>query len=358
MSDEVWPRRGRAQLLHRPDLGGVAATVRRLLAVQAQDAAAFPLALRARMPGATAAEVAAARDERAIVRTWGPRGTLHLVAVEDLAWLFPLVRASPAGSLRRLRRLGVTADLDDAVRAVDRALAGQGPLSKAELGAALAKAGLPAEGQAIVHLAALGARAGLVVLGPDRAGRATYVHAADWLGAPVPTTTDRDRALAELALRYRRAHDPAGPADLATWSGLPLREVTAAWRAAGEVGPVPADGAGPDGTYGDGDCAGDCAGEAVRLLPGYDEYLLGWRERPVAPAFRREIHPGGGVLRAAVCVRGGIAGTWRARRTGGQMKIMVDPFEPQPDAVVAAIAAEAADVGRFLGVRAAAVVTR
>ncbi|HEX6469236.1 MAG TPA: winged helix DNA-binding domain-containing protein [Streptosporangiaceae bacterium] len=345
--DEVWPRRGRAQLLHRPDLGGVAATVRRLLAVQAQDVAAFPLALRARMPDATAAGVAAAREERAIVRTWGPRGTLHLVAAADLPWLFPLVRTSPAGSLRRLRELGVTADLDGAVRGVDRALAGQGPLSKAELGAALTRAGLPAEGQAIVHLAALGARAGLVVLGPDWAGRATYVHAADWLGAPLPVTTDHDRALAELALRYRRAHHPAEPADLAAWSGLPLREVTAGWRAAGDVEPVPAVDGHTDG-----------GGDGVRLLPGYDEYLLGWRERPVAAAYQREVHPGGGVLRATVCVRGRIAGTWRARRAGAEMKITVDPFEPQPGAVVAAIAAEAADVGRFLGVPATVVVTR
>jgi hypothetical protein len=332
--DRAWARRGLAQLLHRPDLGGVVATARRLLAVQAQDVAAFPLALRARMAGITATDIASARDDRAIVRTWGPRGTLHLIAAEDLPWLFPLVRTGPVGSLRRLRQLGVTAELDDAVRIVDRAMAGQGPMSKAELGETLAKAGLPAEGQAIVHLASLGARAGLVVLGPDRGGKATYVHAADWLGAPVPTTTDdRDKALAELARRYRHAHHPAEPGDLAAWSGLPLREITAGWRAVADE-PVPAE---SDG------------GEVVRLLPGYDEYLLGWRERPVAAAHLRAIHPGGGVLRAAVCVDGRLAGTWRTRPTGRALRITIEPFEPL-HASAAALAAEAADVGRFLDV--------
>ena len=337
MTDETWAARGRAQLLHRPDLGGVVATVRWLLAVQAQDIAAVPLALRARTPGRTAADVAAARDDRAIVRTWGPRGTLHLIAADDLHWLFPLVRTGPAGSLRRLRQLGVTIDLDEAVRVVGRALSGRGPMGKAELGAALAGAGLPADGQAIVHLASLGAHAGLVVLGPDRGGKATYVHAADWLGAPIPTTTDRATALAELVRRYRRAHHPAAPADLAAWSGLPMGEVMAAWRAAGEE-PV--------------QIAADDGDDVVRLLPGYDEYLFGWRDRPVAAPHLREIHPGGGVLRAAVCVGGRLAGTWRIRRAGRELRIVVTPFGPLPDRVAAALSAEAADVGRFLNARA------
>ena len=167
--------RFRAQLLHRPP-GGVVDVVRHLLAVQAQDVSAFPLAFRARSKALVAADVVAAREKREIVRCWGPRGTLHLVAVEDLAWLYPLVAPSPAGSLRRLRELGADPSLDAAA-----VLAGRGPVTKAELGALLG-----VEGQAIVHLAALAAGRGLVVLGPERAGKATYVHAGDWLGAPLP----------------------------------------------------------------------------------------------------------------------------------------------------------------------------
>jgi hypothetical protein len=329
--DRIWWLRTHAQLLHRPDVGGVVEAVRRLPAVQAQDIAAFPLALRARVAGITAADVTVARDERAIVRTWGPRGTLHLIAADDLPWLFPLVRTGPASSMRRLRQLGVVADLDDAVRVVDRAMAGQGPLTKAELGERLAKAGLPAEGQAIVHLAGLGARAGLVVLGPDRGGKATYVHAADWLGAPVPTMTDRERALTELVRRYRLAHDPAEPADLAAWSGLPLTEITAAWRTADQSGEAP-------------------GGDVVRLLPGYDEYLLGWRTRPVTERYAKKVHPGGGMLRASLNVNGRLAGTWSTRRTAREIRVFVEPFEALPNQIRVSLETEAADVGRFLGI--------
>src|SRR5258708_6444008 len=70
---EVRDRRTRAQLLHhRREVGGVVEAVRHLLAVQAQDAAAYPLALRARVQGLTAGELTTVRETRKLVRCWGP----------------------------------------------------------------------------------------------------------------------------------------------------------------------------------------------------------------------------------------------------------------------------------------------
>ncbi|GAB3661015.1 winged helix DNA-binding domain-containing protein [Actinocorallia lasiicapitis] len=287
-----------AQLLDRPAGLGVLEIVRHLLAVQAQDVAAYPLAFRARAEGLRAADVAAAKEDRSVVRLWGPRGTLHLAAAEDLGWLHPLLRPSATGSLRRLRELGVARTEAEAVSAVDRALAGRGPVGKAELGELLG-----VEGQAIVHHAALGARAGLVVLGPDTAGKATYVHAADWLGAPLPTEVDEDRALTELATRYRRAHGPSTPEDLAVWSGVSLGKARRGWR----------DSSAPP--------ARECA-PFVRLVPAFDEYLLGWKDRGLAPEHRKAVHPGGGMIRASVIVDGRIAGTWRGSAA--------EPFPGEP----------------------------
>ncbi|MGH3328104.1 MAG: DNA glycosylase AlkZ-like family protein, partial [Streptomycetales bacterium] len=81
--DQLLRARCAAQLLHRPDPPlAPPDLVGRLLAVQAQDPPAAGLALRARGRGLAAADVAAARLARSIVRTWGPRGTLHLVAAD------------------------------------------------------------------------------------------------------------------------------------------------------------------------------------------------------------------------------------------------------------------------------------
>jgi hypothetical protein len=237
-----------------------------------------------------------------------------------------------------LGQRGAEADPERVVDAVSAALAGQGPLTKGELGDRLAKAGLLVAGQAIVHAAMLAAGRGLVVLGPERAGKPTYVYAADWLGAPLPTeTSDRAGALRMLVIRYRAAHDPCTAADLASWSGLPLGEVDRAW--------VPGPAADP---------GSDAERPTVRLVPAYDEYLLGWqnREHTVLEEFRRLIHPGGGVIRATVLVDGLAAGTWGARRSAGRVDVTVSPFAPLPADVRQLLAAEAAAVGAFLGVAA------
>lgn len=334
---EVRAARFAAQRLDRPAVdGGVVGLVRHLLAVQAQEPSAFPLALRARAPGLTAKDVAAAREARSVVRCWGPRGTLHLVAADDLAWFCPLVKPASAGSLRRLRQLGVEADADTVLAAVETAMRGQGPLTKARLGERLAEAGLIAVGQAIVHAALLGAGRGLVALGPEMGGKPTYVHAADWLGEPLPVeVADRGAAIRTLVTRYRAAHDPCTPADLAAWSGLPRGELDRAWAS------IP---------MGLGLTGADTSPK-VRLIPAYDEYLLGWqrRDHAVPEAFRDRIHPGGGIIKSAVLVDGLAAGTWTARRTASRVDIGIEPFTPLSADATAAVAAEAVDIGVFLG---------
>jgi len=316
-------RSAEAQLLHRPPGLSVGEIVRHLLAVQAQDITAAYLAFRARSATVTVADVEAAWRDREIVRTWGPRGTLHFVHADDLPWIHALTR-NVTNTTRRLRQEGVTGD--DLLPLIDRALAGQGPLTKAELADRLAGR---ASGQGIVHLIALAAHHGLAVLGPPRGGKPTYVHAADWLGAPVVPEPDRDRALAELAHRYRRAHRPSTPEDLAAWSGLSLGAARTAWSLTGP----PAD-VGPSAST-----------QLVRLAPAFDEYLLGWKSRdPILPAeHARKVFPGGGILRPVVLVDGMIAGVWG--RKGSE--VTVSPFgEPAPRPL---IEAEIADVRRFLG---------
>jgi DNA glycosylase AlkZ-like len=327
-----------AQLLHRPSRRpAIADLVARLLAVQAQDIAASPLALRARARDLTADDLTAAREDRSVVRAWGPRGTLHLVAATDLAWLTTLTRPSVAGSMRRLTQEGVTGSESALIRTVDRALEGQGPLSKVELGERLNELKVPAHGQGIVHMAALGAAYGLVVLGPDRDGKPTYVHTGDWLGRPIALDHDPAAAGTELARRYLKAHGPADPADLAAWSGRPLTGCRAAFasiadelielrhhdrplwrltRGSPRAVDVPA-----------------------RLLPAFDEYLLGWRDRSliVDDTYAQRVGPGGGILKPTVIADGRIVGTWRT----GPVPELFDACDE------AALAAEVEDVRRF-----------
>lgn len=332
-------RRLVAQRLHRPQATTVAALVHDLLAVQAQDQRAAALALRARAPALTLTGVADARRRGDVVITWLMRGTLHLVAAEDLGWLHALTAGrSPIGGGRRLRQLGVADVADDAVGVIEDAVAGGAPVSRSDLVHRLADAGISTEGQAPIHLIALAARRGVCVLGVDADGGPAYVP---W-PAGARTGVGRTTALAELARRYLAAHGPATEADLATWSGLPLRDVRAGLAAiAGDLVEL-----------GDGLLELPCTVErepaTPRLLPAFDPYLLGWRDRTFTlGAHAKEVAPGGGVIRATAIVDGQTVATWRTERRGGTLRVALDPFHPLRAADTAALLADAEDVARF-----------
>jgi Winged helix DNA-binding domain len=171
---------------------------------------------------------------------------------------------------------------------------------------------------------------------------------AAWAGRAL----DPDDALAELARRYLGGHGPAGPEDLAAWSGLPLGRARRAFElVAGELREVELDGRrlwAPAGTLAARPRAG---GPVVRLLGRFDDYLLGWRGRDLVleARFARRINAGGGWIHPALVVDGRVVGTWRARRRGGRLDIAVEPFQGRlPADVRPGLEAEAADLGRFL----------
>jgi winged helix DNA-binding protein len=339
--------RAAAQLLHRPRAAGVAEVVARLLAVQSQDLRAARLALRARATDLAAADVdAALTDDRSVVVAWLMRGTLHLVGRDDYPWLLALTAPTRfATSRRRLGQEGVAPDdAERAVKIVERALADAGPLTRPELAERIAAKGIRTEGQATPHLLGLAALRGIAVLGPLRDdGSHAVALTRDWLGAAPQRELDgpdREAALAELARRYLAGHGPATPADLATWSGLPLRDARAGLKAiASELAQC------------DDDlvdlAARDPAPNAIpaRLLPAFDPYLLGWKDRSftVPSAHAKRVHPGGGMLRATATVDGLAVGTWSA--AGGEVKLEL--FARVASAAKAALRADCDDVARF-----------
>jgi hypothetical protein len=212
-----------------------------------------------------------------------------------------------AGSRRRLAQLGFDeAATDRAVGEVQRAL-DDGPLTRAGVAALLERAGLPCTGQAPVHVLGAAAARGVLVLGT----------ADEILPAPARGRAPRD-PLAELARRHLASRAPGGPPDLAAWSGLPIGMARTAWESLDVV------------EHGDGWALRDhvpdpVPDDLVRLLPMFDELLLGWKDRTpvVRPAHAKAVLPGGGILRATVTVGGRVAGTWT--RSG------VELFAPVPE---------------------------
>jgi hypothetical protein len=292
----------------------------------------------------TDADVAHALDvERSVVRTWLMRGTIHLVAADDLRWLVRLIGPSIVRNFRtRWRQLGLTDDvLERSVAALPEVLA-DGPRTRKQIRAELAARGVTLDSpdpQAATHAVVYASAIGLICRGPDRGRDSTFVIVDDWLpGSPVGPSGDA--ALAELARRYFRAYSPATAADFTTWSALGGRRAIELIRA--ELTEVDLDGR-----------AGFRLGSAppargIRLAPAFDNYVLGHRDRSatIDAEFVPHVYVGG-MIHPVVLRDGRAIGTWHLDRVRG--RVTFGPFGSWSREVRRAVATEVDDIGRFLG---------
>jgi winged helix DNA-binding protein len=328
-----------AQLLHRPSSRGVLELVERLVGVQAQLPSTVPLALRARTRNPAHADVRPALEtDRSVVRTWAMRGTLHLVLAEDVRWLTRILAPGQmTGARRRLAQLGVD-EPDEAIRHLEGALS-DGPLTRAEAAEQLRARGVPLDGQAAYHLLRFAALTGHVCFGPQRHGENAFVLLDDW--RPDPGEDRRDET--ELARRYLLAHAPAGPEDFAAWSGLGTR---VARRAFQDLAPELA--RAPGGTFRPRARRPASPADVVRLIPAFDPYLLGWRDRSFAVPARHasDVNRGGGWVRGVALVDGRAVATWTIDRGGAGARVRLRPFGRLHRS--SALDAEIRDVERFL----------
>jgi hypothetical protein len=294
-------------------------------------------------------------EDRALVKTWAMRGTLHLLpAAEWDAWVAVLGTREWRITAGWVRYHGVTEDELHAVTdAIPEAL-GDDPLTRDELAERVAAVtGLSHLGEQLrsgwSQVLKPAANRGLLCQGPPRDGAVTFVDPARWLGrSRRRSARDPDAAIAGVLSRFLDAYGPATCDDLARWLGVTpkaarlllkaqgdaLAEVEVAGRAAWmtPAGAAAAASSGP--------------ADGVFLLPGFDPYVLA----PIS--HRDEIIPAGrvaavsrsaGWISPVLLVDGRIAGTWEPSADRGTTTVTVTPFAKLPERVVAAARAHVAD---------------
>ena len=318
--------------------------VRWLGAVQAQDYPGALWTIGLRTKNATEAGIEQAIADKTVVRTWPMRGTLHLVAAEDLGWMIGLLGPRVlAGARLRRQRLGITgADVDRARGIAVGALRGGGRLRRAELLTVLADAGVDTAGQRGYHLLWYLAQTGALCLGPVDGGEQRFVLTDEWI--PAPRRLDPDEAVHELADRFFRGHGPATVKDLARWAGLRVTEARAGLASARDgLARLDVDGVEHwlDPETPDRLAAWRAEAMGVFLLPGFDEFVLGYGDRGAVldPAHADRIVPGGnGMFHPTVVHEGRIVGTWGFTGRGAKRAVQVTPFVPLPARVAAEVA--------------------
>lgn len=344
---EVGRLRLAAQRLVGEGFDGAADAVRHMAAMQGQDlpGAMTSVALRTRSRSRTG--VIDAMNAGEVVRTWPMRGTLHLVPAEDLHWILSLTGERMLRATARNRELR---GVDDALlgRARDAtlgALGGGRSLSREEMLDLWQREGVIRDdaerGYVGYRLLFTLAVEGTVCFGPYADGRQRIVAAGEWL--PSGAQPEPDEALAQWVLRYFRSHGPATVRDFAWWTKLPLNAIRAAL---GEVA-----GRLESWTVGDDEylmapetpdlrAAAGRGADGVLLLPGFDEFLLGYGTRAAAlpDEHADKVVPGGnGMFRGTVVSGGRVVGTWRRKGSGAAVRIDAEPFTAFTKTVEAAL---------------------
>jgi hypothetical protein len=325
--------------------------VRWLGAVQAQDYLQALWAIGLRLRSATVADIEQAISDAKIVRTWPMRGTLHFVPPEDARWMLKLSASRVlARDGRRLGQLGLDKGIMERSRELFYdALRGNRRLSRPEMMRVLEEAGIGTENQRGYHILWYVAQSGLICLGPMQDKQQTFVLLDEWV--PDSRELSREESLAELAGRYVTGHGPATVHDFAWWAGLTVTEARSGLETAmpGLISEK------IDGKeyWMTSDTPGQIAYDksSVHLLPAFDEYLLGYKDRTAVLAVEDapRVVPGkNGVFLPTIVVGGRVVGTWKRKHKKNSIDITLAPFTHLADSEERATEA-ARSFGAFVG---------
>jgi Winged helix DNA-binding domain len=325
--------------------------VRWLGAVQSQDYGGAKWALGQRTREVTDADIDRLYDEGAILRTHVMRPTWHFVVPEDIRWMLeltgPRIRRGLAARYREL-------ELDDdtvarAAAAFRSALAGGRHMTRPELGQVLSAAGISPQGQRLPHLLAGAELEGVIVSGPRRGKQHTYALLDE--RAPKGRVMERTEAVGELTRRYFRSHGPAQVQDFVWWSGLTMADArTGIAAAAPALEHEVLDGitfwSDPRSSR------GEVRDPAAHLLPNYDEYTVGYRDRAGAVHPDHDFDPSlfsfGSILSNIVTVDGRVRGAWRRAAGQNAVKVEIKTMHRLEAAESEAVEESVRRLGRFL----------
>jgi hypothetical protein len=348
-SREVVPRRLAGQFLTTPRATKASGVVRALGAVQAQDYGGAKWALAERTRGATDTGIEREFSEGAILRTHVLRPTWHFVAPRDIRWMLaltaPRVRAAMAYYDRKL-------ELDAKVfrrsnNALTKALTGGRHLTRPELGKVLERARIGiTSGQRLGHLMLRAELDAVVCSGPRRGKQFTYALLEERV--PPAARLERDEALLELTCRYFSTRGPATGQDFAWWSGLTMSDVKRGLEIAGRT----LKHATIDGKdFWFAERAVPKASRSAHLLPNYDEYFIGYKDRSAIGrrlASAKAVTGGNALMAHVVFVDGQLVGGWKRTFQKQSVVVELDILTGLTKAEQARVAAAARRFGAFL----------
>lgn len=291
-------------------------------AMQAQNYPMVKWAVGMRLKSATLQTVDEALRKGEILRTHVMRPTWHLVAAEDIRWMLKLSAQriiAANDSYAKGYDLVISEELYmKSYHLLEKILCGNKSLTRQEIAEHFNRSGIQVDTHRMIRFMSRAEQVGIVCSGEDKGGKCTYTLLEERV-APVPEIT-KDEALSRLARSYFRSHSPAVLQDFIWWSGLPITEARLAiYLIESELTAEQWNG---QTWYVHNACRtrGKIAG-CLHLLPSYDEYLLGYKDR--TDVLPKEHYPkaftNNGLFYPVILHEGRVIGNWnKSARKGGK----------------------------------------
>lgn len=326
-----------------------AGIISRMVAIQAQDYLGAKWSIGLRLPGLKDSDVDQAIASKSIIRTWPMRGTLHFVSAADARWMLRLLTPRIiSGSAGRHRQL----ELDEATfnKSMDlliQAMEGGKQLMRNEVYKILEDNGIPTIGQRGIHIIDYLAQKQILCHGLHNEKQATYVLFDEWITES--KNTEGEEALAEIAYRYFISHGPATINDFIWWTGLKVSDAKSGLNSvANRLQSFEINGK----IYWAGTDLPDLPKtNTAYLLPGFDEYMLGYTDRSLslAPMYFSRIIPGNnGVFMPTIVINGKVEGTWKRTLKKDKVVVEIFPFSKLTASKIKSVTKEAEKYGSYL----------
>ncbi|MEU6983064.1 winged helix DNA-binding domain-containing protein [Streptomyces sp. NPDC046324] len=352
-------RRIHRQFLDEPTDAPPAAVTAAMLGAHAQVLSAAELSVALRTADATRADVRTALwEDGTLVKTFGPRGTVHLLPAADLPMWTGALSAIPGGANPLPPDVRMTAAQTDQVLAAVADALTDTELTVDELTDAIVARTGPWAGDRVMEafqdkwprwrqITHLAGHRGVLCFGRDRGRKVTYTN-------PGVHPAEGTKALGELVERYLYAYGPASPQHFAKWLAAPAGWATGLFTSlatAGRIEEVPFDGATGWVVAGDTGFPDERAARGVRLLPYFDAFTIASQPRErlfPGAAHDRALAGGQAGNYPVLLVDGVVAGVWHQRRSGKRITVTVEPLKRLGAARLREVEAQAERVATIL----------
>jgi hypothetical protein len=325
-------------------------------AVQAQDYQGAKWSLGLRLKGLTDTDIEQSISDRKIIRTWAMRGTLHFVSPRDIHRMLQLIAPKVMkSSAARHRQLGITNKiLSRSSDLILKALENGHALTRKEISDLLNKHGIATNENRLSHILVKIVMDRMICFGPRRDKEFTFVALNYWV--PEAKKFSRDESLAMLAERYFTSHGPAALQDYIWWSGLTVGEARAGLEMIkNNLTEIPSNGKSYWMNKESLDIPENKHPGKVSLLPGFDEYIIGYKDRSsmIPTKFQPRIFGASknGILANTIIYNGQAIGTWKRVIVKSEVHLHFNPFKPFTKAQLKGIQQAGNDFGNFMGKR-------